>query len=88
MEKDRRKSETILPSQIFGYEFPWSTILLVAFYIAIIVIWALAARWIYNDANERGMDGPLWAVLIFVFGVLVTLLGIIVLIVYLVKRPS
>jgi hypothetical protein len=76
-----REFEMILPVQLFGYGFPWSTVLIVAFYAGVITIWALVARWVYKDAEERGMDAVLWAVLVFLF-------GLIALIIYLVKRPS
>jgi hypothetical protein len=47
--------------------------------LLMVVVWAVVAAWTYRDAESRGMNGPLWALLVF-FG------NIIGLLVYLILR--
>ena len=48
-------------------------------YVVIFIVWIILAIWVYRDAQERGMSGALWLII-----VLIT--GIIGLIIYLVVR--
>ncbi len=66
----------IIPLQ-FGFEL----FALIPFIIMIVwcVIAIALAIWVYKDAEERGMEGALWLIIVL-------LLGIIGLIIYLIVR--
>lgn len=51
------------------------------FGLAFLVIWVLVALWVHRDAESRGMEGVLWALIVF----FVHILGIII---YLVVRAN
>ena len=50
-------------------------------FLILLVINILILVWVYRDANRRGANGALWAVLTFFF-------GLIALIIYLIVRPK
>lgn len=49
--------------------------------VVIWIVWLVLAIWVYKDAKKRGMNGILWALIVF-------FLGIIGLIIYLLVRSS
>ncbi len=48
------------------------------FYFFMIVFWIVIAIWVYGDAERRGMSGILWAVLIFLFGVIAAIIYLLI----------
>jgi hypothetical protein len=50
-------------------------------YLIILVVWIIVAIWAYKDAEKRGMNGLLWALVVF-------FLGLIGLIIYIVVRSG
>ena len=72
---------------IFSGFGPDSDIPMIGFYttmlipIVLFVLWLVVTIWVYKDAEERGMNGLLWALLVFVG-------NIIGLIVYLIVRAG
>ena len=50
-------------------------------WVVILIVWILVLVWVYRDAEERGMSGVLWVILVFLF-------SIIGLIIYLVVRDD
>jgi len=62
--------------------FPTFALVIILIYITFFVVWFLVARWVYKDAQKRGLESPmLWGVLAF-FG------GIIGVIIYVVMRNN
>ena len=51
------------------------------FSIALLIIWIMVIVWVYRDAERRGMNGILWALLVFIG-------NIIGLIIYLILRSD
>ncbi|MFQ6060418.1 MAG: hypothetical protein ACE5KV_03850 [Thermoplasmata archaeon] len=47
-------------------------------YILVFFIQILVAVWIYRDAEERGMSGVLWAILVILFGLLPLIIYLVV----------
>jgi hypothetical protein len=46
----------------FIFPFP----LIPVFSLVLLVIWILVIAWVYRDAERRGMNGLLWALLVFI----------------------
>lgn len=63
-------------AQVFGF-FALALFLVVAFFVVSILI----AIWVYRDAEERGMDGVLWLIVVLIANV-------VGLIIYLVVRSD
>jgi len=59
----------------------WGWVFIIPFFLVWFVIGILILIWVYQDAESRGMDGLLWALIVF-------FLNIIGLILYLVVRES
>jgi hypothetical protein len=55
--------------------------LILVLYLLFFVVWIIVAIWVYKDAESRGANGVLWAIIVF-------FLGLIGLIIYIVIRPS
>jgi len=55
--------------------------ILYLFLYFIIVIWLSFVYWTYRDANQRGTNGLLWALVVFIFN----FFGLLI---YLILRPS
>lgn len=57
--------------------------------IASVVIFILVAVWVYRDAESRGMDGNIWAIMFVLAGFFLPFVGgIVVLVVYLILRAE
>jgi len=50
-------------------------------FIVPLIIGVLLAIWIYKDANKRGKEGIVWAIILFIVTLLFSLLGLIILII-------
>ena len=58
------KDFTIDGIHILPRTFAWTSLSLVT--LALFVIWIMVIVWVYRDAERRGMNGVLWALLVFV----------------------
>lgn len=66
------KSISIWPKSYFRY-IPFSFIT-----FALLVIWIFVIVWVYRDAERRGMNGVLWALLVFIGNIIGLLIYLIV----------
>jgi hypothetical protein len=48
------------------------------FYFFVIIFWIIIAIYVYGDAEERGMSGALWALLIILFGVIAAIVYLLI----------
>lgn len=57
--------------------------------IASVIIFILIAVWVYRDAQTRGMDGSIWAIVFVLAGFFVPFVGgFVVLVIYLILRSE
>ena len=59
------------------YRF-FTTTSLSVLYLALFIIWILVIVWVYRDAERRGMNGVLWALLVFIGNLIGLLIYLIV----------
>jgi len=68
-------------------EFIFGALCLGVAWVILLVIGLLVLMWLYKDANSRGMNGMLWAILLLT-GCFVWLGWLVVLVIYLVVRKD
>ncbi len=49
---------------IWPYKFHWSAVSF--FSLILLILWIAVIVWVYRDAERRGMNGVLWALLVFI----------------------
>jgi len=58
--------------------FLWLPLIFFGIIAAIIVAYILIAYWVYKDANKRGENGMLWALLVVVGGLIVIIIWFVI----------
>jgi hypothetical protein len=58
------------------HAFKWTSISI--FSLAFLVLWIVVIVWVYRDAERRGMNGVLWALLVFIGSIIGLLIYLIV----------
>ena len=59
-----------------GSFFPWEPFFLVSFIL--MIIWIFVIIWVYRDAEKRGMNGVLWALLVLIGSIIGLLIYLII----------
>jgi hypothetical protein len=63
------------------FEFSWNIPKIFTFSIiplTLLIIWIMIIVWVYRDAENRGMNGVLWALLVFVGNIVALIIYLIV----------
>jgi hypothetical protein len=73
----------------YRYTVPYSGPEVPGYYVVVfLLVGALLSYWVYQDAQERASGYPLmWAIGVFVGWFFTLVLGVVMFIVYLVRRP-
>jgi len=79
--------------QVFGALLGLGFLICLIVILINVLIIIVGAIWIYKDANKRGKEGLIWAIILILFSLILCIIGlgivgvIVILIIWLVVRP-